>query len=365
MSMKTVYVSSTSRDLAEYRASARDAILQMGMHPIMMEDFGSGTENPVQRSQNEIQKADIFVGIYAHRYGYIPENHDISINEMEYNWARERNIPCLIFLLSDDASWPSHDIEMDGGKAKLQQFKQRVIKEHVVSFFDSIDAFRASLIVALSRFNIPQQTLNIVGDAENIIVNSITQEIIEEAVVRALELYEAKRLLDKHDFVIDDPNVICVKPGFGAPSKKRQFQCDIFMIMPFRDELDEIYEYTIKAVASELNLVIKRGEDFHSTQGEIMKEVWHAINACRLVIVECTEVEEQINGNVYYELGIADAIGKPAILIAQDMKNIPFDVKHRRFTPYENTITGGKKLYDELKTAIIRILNDLDDDPAL
>ena len=361
MPLRNVYISSTASDLGEYRDSARDAVLQMGMHPIMMEDFASGSKSPVERSYEELLKADIYVGILAYRYGYIPEGYEISMIEIEYEWARERGIPCLMFLASQDWQPGLRGMPTDSSEyEKIERFKQRILTGHVVSFFRSVDDFRAKLVVALSKL-LTDQSVHVLGDVENQVVSTIGEEIIEQAIVRALELYDAKRQLDKNEHGADDPDVICIKPIFGAPSKKRQFQCDLFMIMPFRKELDEIYEQTIKTVASELNLTIKRGKDFHSPQGEVMKEVWHAINACRLVIVECTEVEGQINGNVYYELGIADAIGKPAILIAQDMEKIPFDVKHRRFIPYDNTITGGKELHDELKTAILRILNDLDD----
>lgn len=161
--------------------------------------------------------------------------------------------------------------------------------------------------------------------------------------------------------VTNTPNQLIIEPLFGAPAISSQFKCDVFMVMPFRPKLDDIYKNIIKPVAEELNLIIKRGDDFSSQQGVIMTEIWSAINACRLVIAECTAIDGEINGDVYYELGIADTLGKPAILVTQNIDNIPFDLRHRRLTVYENTILGGRNLYDKLKTTIIRMLNDLDE----
>jgi hypothetical protein len=114
-------------------------------------------------------------------------------------------------------------------------------------------------------------------------------------------------------------------------------------------------------VVSELNLTIKRGDDFASLSGSIINEIWAALNACHLVIVETTEV----NANVYYELGIAHTLGKPAILLTQEkeVQKLPFDIRHLRFIVYENTIPGGEKLEADLKKAIIWIMNDLKGQP--
>ena len=39
-----------------------------------------------------VDEADIYVGIFACRYGYIPAGSDISVTEMEYNRAVERKL---------------------------------------------------------------------------------------------------------------------------------------------------------------------------------------------------------------------------------------------------------------------------------
>jgi len=125
------------------------------------------------------------------------------------------------------------------------------------------------------------------------------------------------------------------------------------MIMPFAASFSGIYQDIIKPLVGDLKLTITRGDEFNSTRGVIMEEVWAALNACRFVIAEISGG----NDNVFYELGIAHTLNKPAILITQSKSpdDIPFDVRHLRYLRYENTAEGGVKLRDDLKTAITRL----------
>ena len=179
---------------------------------------------------------------------------------------------------------------------------------------------------------------------------------IEQILGRALELHDARH----HVLAKDQPSGwLQINPIFGEPLPQSQFQADIFMIMPFRPQYDAIYQNVIRPVTAGLNLTVKRGDDFSSASGSIIQEVWAAINACRLVIAETTEV----NANVYYELGIAHTLGKPAILLTQlaNVEELPFDIRHLRFIVYENTISGGEKLEKDLQRSIVWLLNDLEE----
>ena len=141
---------------------------------------------------------------------------------------------------------------------------------------------------------------------------------------------------------------------FSKPNTSDQFVADIFMIMPFADEFNPIYEDHIKAAANTLNLTIKRGDNFFSRQS-IMNDIWSAINGCKIVIADCTDR----NANVFYELGIAHAIEKTAIMITQNIEDIPFDLKHLRVIEYQHTPRGMKEFEVKLQSAITQILKDL------
>lgn len=101
-----------------------------------------------------------------------------------------------------------------------------------------------------------------------------------------------------------------------------------------------------------MNLAIKRGDDFF-THHDIMLEVWSAMNNARIIIADCTGR----NPNVFYELGIAHTLGKPTILLTQDIGDIPFDVRSKRFIVYQNSMTGLTPLRVNLRAAIEKILS--------
>jgi tetratricopeptide (TPR) repeat protein len=64
-----------------------------------------------------------------------------------------------------------------------------------------------------------------------------------------------------------------------------------------------------------------------------MADLWSAIVSSSAVIAELTTR----NPNVLYELGLAHAIRKPAVLLAQTVEDIPFDLKHIRTILYDTT----------------------------
>lgn len=91
-------LSSTSLDLPEHRKEVMDACLRQDIFPKAMEHLPARDADAVRVSLEMVDEADIYIGIYAWRYGHIPEGQDISITEMELNRAVERGIPILIFL---------------------------------------------------------------------------------------------------------------------------------------------------------------------------------------------------------------------------------------------------------------------------
>lgn len=151
--VKFVMVSSTVGDLADYRDGVLKACMRLHMFPEMMENLLAEGVTAIKASLQLVDKVDIYLGIFAHRYGYIPPGHDISITEMEYNRAVERDIPRLIFLI--DESHPVKPADMDTGKSrrKLKAFKKRLQTENIVNFFTTPDNLRANVVNSLSQYH--------------------------------------------------------------------------------------------------------------------------------------------------------------------------------------------------------------------
>jgi len=104
-------ISSTARDLPEHRKQIVEACSRQSMLPLRMEDLPASSDEAAAASIKLVEDADVFIGVFAHRYGYVPKANNpeqISITEMEYNRAVERGIERLIFIMDK-----SHPITVD------------------------------------------------------------------------------------------------------------------------------------------------------------------------------------------------------------------------------------------------------------
>jgi tetratricopeptide (TPR) repeat protein len=157
-------VSSTALDLPEHRKEVEDACLRQGMFPLMMERLPASDAEAISASLRMVDEANIYVGVFAHRYGYVPKENNprqISITEMEYDRAVERKIPRMIFLI--DKKHPLGDFtidDIDKGESaeRLTQFKSRVEAENIVNHFKSPADLRAHVINSLSQQRKPDLT---------------------------------------------------------------------------------------------------------------------------------------------------------------------------------------------------------------
>ena len=67
-----VFLSSTYEDLATHRHMAAQALERLGQQGIRMEVFGARPSEASTVCFDEIAEADALVGLYAHRYGFVP-----------------------------------------------------------------------------------------------------------------------------------------------------------------------------------------------------------------------------------------------------------------------------------------------------
>jgi len=149
---RVVMISSTAQDLPEHRSGIRDACERAGFEPRMMEQLPALDADAIQASLRLVDEAEAeaYVGIFAYRYGHVPNGHEISITEMEYNRAVERDIPRLIFFIHEDHSVTGKDFETGPGAVKLTALKERLGTERVVGFFKSPGDLRGEVIAALT-----------------------------------------------------------------------------------------------------------------------------------------------------------------------------------------------------------------------
>jgi len=149
---KRVFVSSTFSDLKEHRDSVRLAIQKLGAIDIAMEKFGSNEERPKDLCVKLVrEETDVFVGIYAYRYGFVPTGGTVSISEMEYEAAGLAGCKRFIYLVDEATPWLPAYIEDEPGKSALKALKKRLQADHVCTSFSSKDALATSVATDLGK----------------------------------------------------------------------------------------------------------------------------------------------------------------------------------------------------------------------
>lgn len=147
-----VFVSSTWVDLRDHRETVQRIIRQLGAVDISMEHFGAREERPKQECLRLIRdEADVFVGIYAHRYGHVPKDDDVSILEAEYEEAIAAGLKCLVYLIDEDTPWSPKLVDKGTAAKKLARFKKGLLERHICKSFQTADGLAAATAADLGR----------------------------------------------------------------------------------------------------------------------------------------------------------------------------------------------------------------------
>jgi hypothetical protein len=136
-----VFLSSTYDDLKEIREFFIRTMETVGFKVICMEDSDEEPISPVDNSRAMVSQCDIFVGIYAHRYGTIPQKLKKSLIEIEYDLAGECDKVRHCFLSSKEykCDMASTDYNNPEKWEKLLKFKGRICKNEIVGWFKEKD----------------------------------------------------------------------------------------------------------------------------------------------------------------------------------------------------------------------------------
>jgi len=113
-----------------------------------------------------------------------------------------------------------------------------------------------------------------------------------------------------------------------------------------------VYEELIRKNVEDLGIQCLRADNL--TGQIIIEDIWTKINQCAFIIADVTNR----NPNVMYELGIVHTIGKPTILMTQDVSSIPFDFTHLRHYEYEDNSDGFREFSERLPQIIRNIYKE-------
>ncbi|MBW3140931.1 nucleoside 2-deoxyribosyltransferase [Ferrimonas balearica] len=112
----------------------------------------------------------------------------------------------------------------------------------------------------------------------------------------------------------------------------------VFVLTPFNEKYEAQY-CAIKKLVTEYGFECSKGDD-SIVSTNILAHIAEQISKARLVIANISGR----NPNVFYELGIAHALGKPVIIVSESLSDIPFDINSSRILAFEDEVDLSNKL---------------------
>lgn len=127
-----------------------------------------------------------------------------------------------------------------------------------------------------------------------------------------------------------------------------------FVIMPFGGHFDNYYSEIYAPAIEASGLTSKRADNLFRP-GSIVEDIWRFTKEAKIILADLS----QKNPNVFYELGLAHAITKPAILVVENIEHVPFDLRNLRVHIYDkNDSNWGEKLKGKIRKSIAEILEN-------
>ena len=187
---------------------------------------------------------------------------------------------------------------------------------------------------------------------------------VEEFTEVFLESLRAAELLAEHDGkrrVVDVSHDSAQETGVSETLRKLERSVTVgpadscFVMMPFTPPLGDYYEKVYKPAIEKAGLRPVRADAAIFGTGKIMDQIWSGINAAKVLVAELTKR----NPNVFYELGLAHALRKPAVLVSSNEDDVPFDLHHIRVIYYDVTDPfWGSKLMDKVAENILSAIEN-------
>lgn len=146
-----VFISSTYKDLIDERAAVTQCLLDMGCIPVGMEQFPASNMSQMEYIKMMLDDCDYYVLILAGKYGST-DSDGVGFTEKEYDYAVEKGIPVMSFVIRDVGKLTSDKCETTNAKRKkLESFRQKVCSRKMVKFYNDIGSLQVAVAVSLNR----------------------------------------------------------------------------------------------------------------------------------------------------------------------------------------------------------------------
>jgi tetratricopeptide (TPR) repeat protein len=157
--IRPIFLSSTFVDLQAHRAAVRDIVGRLGQFTLAMEQFGAREGDAQTVSTELVAGCDLYLGVIAWRYGYVPAGQDRSVTHLEYEEAGRLGIPRLIFLAAPETQAVDGPDGLFPASArdpehlyKLLAFRAEIERAQVVDYFTTPDDLAKKVAAALHQY---------------------------------------------------------------------------------------------------------------------------------------------------------------------------------------------------------------------
>jgi hypothetical protein len=121
-----------------------------------------------------------------------------------------------------------------------------------------------------------------------------------------------------------------------------------FVVMSFGQDDRTIFDNGIKPAIESLGIEAVRVDGDHFT-GTVTEQIVDRIKGAYFVVAEMSRQRP----NCYYEVGFAQALGRPVILLIDNPANIHFDVQGFPFVVYEGAVDLQGKLRERIIGSVL------------
>lgn len=147
-----VFISSTYSDLIEERRKILDILLMADCIPAGMEAFVATDVEQFEVIKKVIDLCDYYVLIIGKRYGSVNALTGLSYTEMEYEYAKQKQIPVLVFAIDESVELSDDKLENETDKiVALKQFRQKAMTNRLASVWKTPDELTSALAIAIMR----------------------------------------------------------------------------------------------------------------------------------------------------------------------------------------------------------------------
>lgn len=145
-----IFLCCPQEGMEKERDVVRHAMDHLDAKCISMETFGAWDNRAIRTCRHKVEQCELVIVIVGNSYGSICENTGLSFSELEYDKAREADIPVYPYFKANTSA-PSDGLEPDKHREKLEQFKYK-LSRHTHAPYNDLVELAIKVTADVSRF---------------------------------------------------------------------------------------------------------------------------------------------------------------------------------------------------------------------